>query len=170
MAYILENKLNHLTSDEATTEHESHYWLHTLEPSYTIGFSKGDLSINVPIEYITYIIKNKTYHQYLAAPSVDLNVKITPSLTGNLAMGYNQDVNTNDLNYKGILYNNYRTLTMGIDSIGRSNTATANVRLSYLNTFNLLSMNLFLGWSKQSHTICKTFGTRMHSRLTDHCG
>ncbi len=150
MAYILENKHNHLTSDEATTEHESHYWLHTLEPSYTIGFSKGDLTINVPIEYIAYIIKNKAYHQCLVAPSVDLNIKITPSLIGNLAMGYNQDVNTNDLNYKGFLYNNYRTLTVGIDSIDGSNTATANVRLSYLNTFNLLSMNLFLGWSKQS--------------------
>ncbi len=150
MAYILENKRNRLTSDEAATEDKSHYWLHTLEPSYTIGFSKGELTINVPIEYISYIINGKAYHQCLVAPSADLNIKMTPSLIGNFTIGYNQDVNTNDLNYKGILYNNYRTLTMGMDSICRSNTATANVRLSYLNTFSLLSMNAFLGWSEQS--------------------
>lgn len=170
MAYILENKRNRFTSDEAATEDKSHYWLHTLEPSYTIGFSKGELTINVPIEYISYIINGKAYHQCLVAPSADLNIKMTPSLTGNFTIGYNQDVNTNDLNYKGILYNNYRRLTMGMDSICRSNTATANVRLSYLNTFNLLSMNVFLGWSEQSSSYMQDLCTRMPSRLSDHYG
>lgn len=151
VAYILENKDNRLSKASAIVEDKSHYWLHTLEPSYTLTFSKGELAISSPLQYISYTLMNKGYHKYLIAPSADLNLKLTSSLTGDLSLGYNQDVSTNNVNYSGILYNNYRTLTMGIDSLVRSNTTTANIRLSYLNTINLLSMNLYLGWARQSH-------------------
>lgn len=151
LAYILENKSNNLVEPSITKEDKSHYWLHTLEPSYTLTFNNGELELNFPFEYISYTLKNKQYQQFLMAPSVDFNLKFTSLLTGNLSLGYNQDVSTNDVNYSGILYSNYRTLTMGIDSLSRCNTTTANIRFSYLNTLDMLSMNLFLGWSKQSH-------------------
>lgn len=151
LAYILENKNNCLRKISAAIDDKSHYWLHTLEPTYTLSFNKGELALNFPLEAIVYTIKNKSYHQYLIAPSIDFNLKLTPSLTGELSLGYNQDVNTNDINYSGILYNNYRTQTMGTDSLTRCNTTTADVKFSYLNTLNMLSMNLFLCWTKQNH-------------------
>lgn len=150
LAYILEGKSNNIRNIETNTDNWNRYWLHTFEPSYMILITKGELNINLPFEYISHTVCHKVYHKWMFSPSVDLDVKLSSSLSGDISVGYNQNTGTTEALYHGVLYNNYRTFTAGIDSLAEYNTATANIRLSYLNTSSLLSMNLFLGWFKQN--------------------
>lgn len=150
LAYMLEGKDNSIKKHSVVTEEDkSRYMLHTFEPTYTLAFNSGEITLCFPIEYIAYRLKQHIHHQYLMAPSIDYNLKLSSSLSGRLFLGYNQDVNTYDVAYSGLLYNNYRTMTMGIDSLERRNTAMADITLSYLNTLSLVSMNIVLRWSKQ---------------------
>jgi hypothetical protein len=149
LAFILEHKRNDLRNVLATDNNKSHYWLETIETSYSVNLGNGELSINIPIEYINYNIMSKRFNRFLFAPSADFNLRISNTLTGSLNVGYNQDPNTESIMHKGVLYNNYRTFSVGIDSLSVQNSSVANLRLSYLNTSSLFSMNMFVGWSRQ---------------------
>ena len=48
------------------------------------------------------------------------------------------------------MMNNYRTFTVGKDSLSVQRTTLANLRLSYLNTVTLLSWNLYAGWTRST--------------------
>lgn len=146
LSYILEHKDNQLKNK---TVNKSHYWLQTIEPSYSINFAKGDALINLPVEYISYCIFGKDFKRVLFSPSLDLNIKYSPALTGEVEIGYNQEPNTQDLLYKGLAFSNYRNYSIGLDSMSVHNTAKANLSLSYLNTTNLLSMNMLVGWQHE---------------------
>ena len=142
-------KINRLNVIERNNN-QSHYWLNTVETSYTLNLHKGEIVFSLPIENMNYTTWRHAEHKALIAPSIDVNWKLTPSLTADATIGYNQDANTSDIMYKGMSWNNYRTVTVGLDSLPINKTLAANCRLSYLNTSNLLSMNLFAGWSRQN--------------------
>lgn len=149
LAYILEHKNNELNNNTSGTNSTSHYWLHTLETSYSINFNKGELSVNLPVEHISYSILGNSFNRFLIAPSLNFDMKLSHSLTGTLDVGYNQEPNTQDVMHKGVTFKNYRDYAIGLDSMSVHNTSKANLRLSYLNTSSLLSMNMLIGWSSR---------------------
>lgn len=65
-------------------------------------------------------------------------------------MAYNQNASNTDPWFNGAMMNNYRTFTVGKDSLSVQRTTLANLRLSYLNTVTLLSWNLYAGWTRST--------------------
>lgn len=74
LGYIIEYKHNRLHDTQQTAT--SSYWLHTLEPSYQIQWSSGNVELLLPVEYtITTVAggkkKNKKFYSLLR--SISLN-------------------------------------------------------------------------------------------------
>lgn len=150
LAFISEHKRNKLSIFEQNKDNASHYWLNTFEPSYTMNLNRAELILSFPMEHINYNVWGKAQSKFLIAPSVDLNWKLTPSLTANINIGYNQDASTTNIMYNGVVGNNYRMFTVGLDSLSVNKSFISNCRLSYLDTSRLLSMNFFMGWVRQN--------------------
>ena len=65
-------------------------------------------------------------------------------------MAYNQNASNTAPWFNGTMMNNYRTFTVGKDSLSVQRTTLANLRLSYLNTVTLFSWNLYAGWTRST--------------------
>lgn len=156
-AYIMEHKNTNIQVVDSAQNNSSHYWLNTLELSYTINMNGGEVELKFPIEHLYQSMMGQVQNKILIAPSVDINYDISPMLSSQVTIGYNQDAGTYDLLYKGVLLNNFNTYSVGMDSMSLSNTFTTNARLSYLNTLKLLSMDFFIGWTKQQKNYLQSF-------------
>ena len=147
LGYIVEFKNNRLRDTQQTAR--SSYWLHTFEPSYQIEWSGGNIELLFPVEYIhtRFDWTQKDNSKVLFSPSLDFSQRFGYLLRLDASVGYNQNSSNTDPWFNGTMMNNYRTFTVGIDSLSVQRTALANLRLSYLNTMTLLSWNLYAGWT-----------------------
>ena len=147
LAYIMEYKHNRLHDTRQTAT--SSYWLHTLEPSYQIQWSNGNIELHLPVEYVVSRCgwRQENEHKILFSPSVDFSQQISHLLRLESTVTYNQNASNTDPWFNGTMMNNYRTFTAGIDSLSVQCTTLANLRLSYLNTITLFSWNAYVGWT-----------------------
>lgn len=145
--YILEYKYNTLATDKVSHQ-ASRYWLNTIEPTYEISFDKGYMDISLPVEYLSYNYgwRYKNSNKVLFSPSVDLEYKLNNMLTADISLGYNRNGDTEKMFFNGILNHNYRTYSKMIDSLSVERMSIANLRLAYINTFDMLSWNIYVGW------------------------
>ena len=150
LGYIVEYKHNRLHDTKHTAT--SSYWLHTLEPSYQIEWSGGNVELLLPVEYIRTHCGWRTRHdrQVLFSPSLDVSRRFGYLLRLDASVAYNQNASNTDPWFNGTMMNNYRTFTVGKDSLSVQRTTLANLRLSYLNTVTLLSWNLYAGWTRST--------------------
>ena len=150
LGYIIEYKHNRLHDTQQTAT--SSYWLHTLEPSYQIQWSGGNVELLLPVEYTIYRCgwrKGKD-QKVLFSPSLDFTQQISYLLRMETSVAYNQNASNADPWFNGTMMNNYRTFTRGIDSLSVQRVALANLRLSYLNTITLFSWNVYVGWTRST--------------------
>ena len=150
LGYIVEYKHNRLHDTQHTAT--SSYWLHTLEPSYQIEWSGGNVELLLPVEYIRTHCGWRTRHdrKVLFSPSLDVSRRFGYLLRLDASVAYNQNASNTDPWFNGTMMNNYRTFTVGTDSLSVQRTTLANLRLSYLNTVTLLSWNLYAGWTRST--------------------
>lgn len=150
LGYIVEYKHNRLHDTKHTAT--SSYWLHTLEPSYQIEWSGGNIELLLPVEYIRTRCgwRTKNDRNVLFSPSLDVSQRFGYLLRLDASVAYNQNASNTDPWFNGTMMNNYRTFTVGTDSLSVQRTTLANLRLSYLNTVTLLSWNLYAGWTRST--------------------
>ena len=150
LGYIVEYKHNRLHDTQHTAT--SSYWLHTLEPSYQIEWSGGNVELLLPVEYIRTHCgwRTKNDRNVLFSPSLDVCQRFGYLLRLDASVAYNQNASNTDPWFNGTMMNNYRTFTVGTDSLSVQRTTLANLRLSYLNTVTLLSWNLYAGWTRST--------------------
>lgn len=150
LGYIVEYKHNRLHDTKHTAT--SSYWLHTLEPSYQIEWSGGNIELLLPVEYIRTHCGWRTRHdrKVLFSPSLDVSQRFGYLLRLDASVAYNQNASNTDPWFNGTMMNNYRTFTVGTDSLSVQRTTLANLRLSYLNTVTLFSWNLYAGWTRST--------------------
>ena len=150
LGYIVEYKHNRLHDTQHTAT--SSYWLHTLEPSYQIEWSGGNVELLLPVEYIRTHCgwRTKNDRNVLFSPSLDVSQRFGYLLRLDASVAYNQNASNTDPWFNGTMMNNYRTFTVGKDSLSVQRTTLANLRLSYLNTVTLLSWNLYAGWTRST--------------------
>ena len=150
LGYIVEYKHNRLHDTQHTAT--SSYWLHTLEPSYQIEWSGGNIELLLPVEYIRTRCgwRTKNDRNVLFSPSLDVSQRFGYLLRLDASVAYNQNASNIDPWFNGTMMNNYRTFTVGKDSLSLQRTTLANLRLSYLNTVTLLSWNLYAGWTRST--------------------
>lgn len=150
LGYIVEYKHNRLHDTKHTAT--SSYWLHTLEPSYQIEWSGGNIELLLPVEYIRTRCgwRTKNDRKVLFSPSLDVSQRFGYLLRLDASVTYNQNASNTDPLFNGTMMNNYRTFTVGTDSLSVQRTTLANLRLSYLNTVTLLSWNLYAGWTRST--------------------
>ena len=150
LGYIVEYKHNRLHDTQHTAT--SSYWLHTLEPSYQIEWSGGNIELLLPVEYIRTRCgwRTKNDRKVLFSPSLDVSQRFGYLLRLDASVTYNQNASNTDPWFNGTMMNNYRTFTVGKDSLSVQRTTLANLRLSYLNTVTLLSWNLYAGWTRST--------------------
>ena len=150
LGYIVEYKHNRLHDTQYTAT--SSYWLHTLEPSYQIEWSGGNVELLLPVEYIRTHCgwRTKNDRNVLFSPSLDVSQRFGYLLRLDASVAYNQNASNIDPWFNGTMMNNYRTFTVGTDSLSVQRTTLANLRLSYLNTVTLLSWNLYAGWTRST--------------------
>ena len=150
LGYIMEYKHNRLHDTQHTAT--SSYWLHTLEPSYQIEWSGGNVELLLPVEYIRTHCgwRTKNDRNVLFSPSLDVSQRFGYLLRLDASVAYNQNASNTDPWFNGTMMNNYRTFTVGTDSLSVQRTTLANLRLSYLNTVTLLSWNLYAGWTRST--------------------
>lgn len=150
LGYIVEYKHNRLHDTQHTAT--SSYWLHTLEPSYQIEWSGGNIELFLPVEYIRTRCgwRTKNDRNVLFSPSLDVSQRFGYLLRLDASVAYNQNASNTDPWFNGTMMNNYRTFTVGKDSLSVQHTTLANLRLSYLNTVTLFSWNLYAGWTRST--------------------
>ena len=150
LGYIVEYKHNRLHDTQHTAT--SSYWLHTLEPSYQIEWGGGNIELLLPVEYIRTHCGWRTRHdrKVLFSPSLDVSQRFGYLFRLDASVAYNQNASNTDPWFNGTMMNNYRTFTVGKDSLSVQRTTLANLRLSYLNTVTLLSWNLYAGWTRST--------------------
>ena len=150
LGYIVEYKHNRLHDTQHTAT--SSYWLHTLEPSYQIEWSDGNIELLLPVEYIRTRCgwRTKNDRKVLFSPSLDVSQRFGYLLRLDASVAYNQNASNTDPWFNGTMMNNYRTFTVGKDSLSVQRTTLANLRLLYLNTVTLLSWNLYAGWTRST--------------------
>lgn len=150
LGYIVEYKHNRLHDTQHTAT--SSYWLHTLEPSYQIEWSGGNIELLLPVEYIRTRCgwRTKNDRKVLFSPSLDVSQRFGYLLRLDASVAYNQNASNTDPWFNGTMMNNYRTFTVGKDSLSVQRTTLANLRLLYLNTVTLLSWNLYAGWTRST--------------------
>ena len=150
LGYIVEYKHNRLHDTQHTAT--SSYWLHTLEPSYQIEWSGGNIELLLPVEYIRTRCgwRTKNDRNLLFSPSLDVSQRFGYLLRLDASVAYNQNASNIDPWFNGTMMNNYRTFTVGTDSLSVQRTTLANLRLSYQNTVTLLSWNLYAGWTRST--------------------
>lgn len=150
LGYIVEYKHNRLHDTKHTAT--SSYWLHMLEPSYQIEWSGGNIELLLPVEYIRTRCgwRTKNDRNVLFSPSLDVSQRFGYLLRLDASVAYNQNASNTDPWFNGTMMNNYRTFTVGTDSLSVQRTTLANLRLSYLNTVTLLSWNLYAGWTRST--------------------
>ena len=150
LGYIVEYKHNRLHDTKHTAT--SSYWLHTLEPSYQIEWSGGNIELLLPVEYIRTRCgwRTKNDRKVLFSPSLDVSQRFGYLLRLDASVAYNQNASNTDPWFNGTMMNNYRTFTVGTDSLSVQRTTLANLRLSYLNTVTLFSWNLYAGWTRST--------------------
>ena len=150
LGYIVEYKHNRLHDTQHTAT--SSYWLHTLEPSYQIEWSGGNVELLLPVEYIRTHCgwRTKNDRNVLFSPSLDVSQRFGYLLRLDASVAYNQNASNTDPWFNGTMMNNYRTFTVGKDSLSVQRTTLANLRLSYLNTVTLFSWNLYAGWTRST--------------------
>lgn len=150
LGYIVEYKHNRLHDTQHTAT--SSYWLHTLEPSYQIEWSGGNVELLLPVEYIRTHCgwRTKNDRKVLFSPSLDVSQRFGYLLRLDASVAYNQNASNTDPWFNGTMMNNYRTFTVGKDSLSVQRTTLANLRLSYLNTVTLFSWNLYAGWTRST--------------------
>ena len=150
LGYIVEYKHNRLHDTKHTAT--SSYWLHTLEPSYQIEWSGGNIELLLPVEYIRTRCgwRTKNDRKVLFSPSLDVSQRFGYLLRLDASVAYNQNASNTDPWFNGTMMNNYRTFTVGKDSLSVQHTTLANLRLSYLNTVTLFSWNLYAGWTRST--------------------
>lgn len=150
LGYIVEYKHNRLHDTKHTAT--SSYWLHTLEPSYQIEWSGGNIELLLPVEYIRTRCgwRTKNDRKVLFSPSLDVSQRFGYLLRLDASVAYNQNASNTDPWFNGTMMNNYRTFTVGKDSLSVQRTTLANLRLSYLNTVTLFSWNLYAGWTRST--------------------
>lgn len=150
LGYIIEYKHNRLYDTQQTAT--SSYWLHTLEPSYQIQWSGGNVELLLPVEYTISRCgwRKEKEQKVLFSPSLDFTQQISYLLRMETSVAYNQNASNADPWFNGTMMNNYRTFTTGIDSLSVQRVALANLRLSYLNTITLFSWNVYVGWTRST--------------------
>lgn len=150
LGYIVEYKHNRLHDTQHTAT--SSYWLHTLEPSYQIEWSGGNIELLLPVEYIRTRCgwRTKNDRNVLFSPSLDVSQRFGYLLRLDASVAYNQNASNTAPWFNGTMMNNYRTFTVGKDSLSVQHTTLANLRLSYLNTVTLFSWNLYAGWTRST--------------------
>lgn len=150
LGYIVEYKHNRLHDTKHTAT--SSYWLHMLEPSYQIEWSGGNIELLLPVEYIRTRCgwRTKNDRKVLFSPSLDVSQRFGYLLRLDASVAYNQNASNTDPWFNGTMMNNYRTFTVGKDSLSVQRTTLANLHLSYLNTVTLFSWNLYAGWTRST--------------------
>lgn len=150
LGYIIEYKHNRLHDTQQTAT--SSYWLHTLEPSYQIQWSGGNVELLLPVEYTISRCgwRKEKEQKVLFSPSLDFTQQISYLLRMETSVAYNQNASNADPWFNGTMMNNYRTFTTGIDSLSVQRVALANLRLSYLNTITLFSWSVYVGWTRST--------------------
>lgn len=150
LGYILEYKRWQTSADGLDLGMKGGYWLHTLEPQYEYNLPDGTVTLTLPVEYVSY-----SYHaggvktrKALFSPLLEVDYKLGTMTTVDASIGINRDVDTRTVPFTGVMANNYRTLTLGTDSMSFSRTAMADVRLAWLNTATMFSWNVYAGWQQ----------------------
>ena len=150
LGYIMEYKRYETSSGNLGGDMEGSYWLHTLEPQYEYQLPDGTATLTLPVEYIFYQYPRsgvKT-RKVMFSPMLDIDYKLGTMTSIDASVGIIRNADTQAVPFTGAMANNYRTLTLGTDSLPFSRTITASVRLAWLNTATMLSWNVYAGWQQ----------------------
>ena len=150
LGYIVEYKQNRQFTTRSILPHRRTGC--TLQPSYQIEWSGGNIELLLPVEYIRTRCgwRTKNDRNVLFSPSLDVSQRFGYLLRLDASVAYNQNASNIAPWFNGTMMNNYRTFTVGTDSLSVQRTTLANLRLSYLNTVTLLSWNLYAGWTRST--------------------
>ena len=151
LGYIMEYKRNSASGGGAEGKWLSSYWLHTLEPQYELTLPGGTLTLTLPLEYISYSSPRRGVktRKVMFSPMLDIDYRLGTMATIDLNIGVNRNADTRTTPFGDAMANNYRTVTLGTDSMSFSRTAMAGARLSWLNTATMLSWNVYVGWQQE---------------------
>lgn len=150
LGYIMEYKRYETSDSNLGGDMEGSYWLHTLESQYEYPLPDGNVTLTLPVEYISYQYPRSGVKTLKAmfSPMLDIDYKLGTMTSFDASVGIIRNADTQAVPFTGAMQNNYRTLTLGTDSIPFSRTTKADVRLSWLNTVSMLSWNIYAGWQQ----------------------
>lgn len=150
LGYIMEYKRNETAAGNLGGDMEGSYWLHTLEPQYEYQLPDGNVTLTLPVEYISYRYPQNGIRTRKAmfSPMLEIDYKLGSMTNIDASIGTIRNADTKAVPFTGAMRNNYRTLTLGTDSIPFSRTTKADIRLSWLNTVSMLSWNIYAGWQQ----------------------
>lgn len=150
IGYIMEYKRNETTVSGVKDDMTGSYWLHTLEPKYEYNLPDGSLTLTLPVEYISYSypMRGIKTHKVMFSPMLDIDYKLNTMASVDASVGIIRNADTRSVPFYGAIMNNYRTYTLGTDSMSFSRTKTASIRLSWLNTATMLSWNVYAIWQQ----------------------
>lgn len=150
LGYILEHKHWQTSFGGSGFGLKGGYWLHTIEPQYEYNLPDGTVTLILPVEYVSYSYPagGVETRKALFSPLLDIDYKLGFMTTVDASVGVNRNADTRTIPFTGVMANNYRTLTLGTDSMSFSRTAMADIRLSWLNTATMLSWNVYAGWQQ----------------------
>lgn len=151
LGYIMEYKRYSAGYGGRHDDWTSSYWLHTIEPQYEYNLPDGTLTLTLPVEYISYKYhgSNTKARKVMFSPLLDIDYKLGVMASINVTTGYVRNADTRTVPIDGATVNNYRTVTLGTDSLSFSRTAIASARLSWLNTATMFSWNVYAGWQRE---------------------
>ena len=148
----MEYKRNETAMSGVKDDMTGSYWLHTLEPKYEYNLPDGSLTLTLPVEYMSYSYPARGIktRKVMFSPMLDIDYKLGTMASIDASAGIVRNADTRSVPFNGAMMNNYRTYTLGTDSMSFSRTKTASIRLSWLNTATMLSWNVYAIWQQIS--------------------
>ncbi len=150
LGYIMEYKRYKTTAGSLGGDMTGRYMLHTFAPQYEYDLSGATFTLTLPFEYISYRypLHGVKTDKAMFSPMLDIDCKLGTMMTVDASVGVNRNADTQAVPFSGMMTNNYRTVTLGTDSIPFSRTTKAEARLSWLNTATMMSWNVYAGWQQ----------------------
>lgn len=120
----MEYKRNETTVSGVKDDMTGSYWLHTLEPKYEYNLPDGSLTLTLPVEYISYSypMRGIKTHKVMFSPMLDIDYKLNTMASVDASVGIIRNADTRSVPFYGAIMNNYRTYTLGTDSMSFSRT------------------------------------------------
>ena len=131
------------------------YMKHTLSPEYMVKYSRGHITLDVPVNIFTpHLAWNNAASktEFYVSPSVSWRHEFSPFWHMNVSGGFAHDESA-DVMTPETYYSSYRTRVLTADRIGWTRSTRASASLSYSNLITMFVWNFMAmaSWRTADH-------------------